>query len=117
MKKSLTKAEIVRKREDLRSLFTSARQLSCKGVRMHVHATGLPNPRVVISPSRGFGNAVARNYIRRIGKEIFRSIKSRIAPGYDVAFVMFPGEYTFQERQAQIDSLLVRAGIVIPEQN
>jgi len=68
----------------------------------------LPISRILFSPSRNHATAVARNAIKRRGREIYRHVKYQVKPGYDIVFVFFPGEYTFHERQEQMLGLLQR---------
>ena len=62
--------------------------------------------RVLFSPSRTYVNAVSRNKIKRQAREIFRNVKFKVKPGYDMIFLFYPGEYTFQERHDQLIGLL-----------
>lgn len=63
---------------------------------------------------RSVGKAVRRNRLRRVGKEIFRTIKHTILGGYDFVFVVYPGDYSFQERQEQFIRLLSDARVLMP---
>lgn len=67
--------------------------------------------RLLVSPGRKFGNSVQRNYIKRVGREFFRTHKDCIEPGYDLAFIFYSGEYSFQDRCNQMKYLLQKAGI------
>ena len=119
MRRSLTKAERVRRRGDIRNLFFAAKRWSVSGAGLRCVRNGLPHSRLLVSPGKRFGNAVQRNYAKRVAREIFRSLKPEIEPGYDLAIIFYSGEYTFQDRQNQITALLDRAGIRIrrnPEQ-
>lgn len=64
-----------------------------------------------MSPGRKFGNAVQRNYVKRIAREYYRTHKECIDPGYDLAFIFYSGEYSFQDRCTQMEGLLKKAGI------
>ncbi len=65
--------------------------------------------RVLLSPSRKCRNAVERNHNKRQGREVFRRLKEYVKPGFDIAFVFFPGDYSYQERYQQISDLLKKA--------
>ena len=62
--------------------------------------------RILVSPGRRYGNAVERNHIKRIGREIYRNHKFGIKPGYDIGFIFYPGSYTYDDRVNQILGLL-----------
>lgn len=111
MKKSLSKNERLKKRSDIDRVFSSGRKVSCSGARLLYIANGLPVNRIVIAPVRKIGGSVRRNRVKRLGKEAYRNIKHGVRLGYDLAFVMFPGEFGYEERKAQVASLLRRAGL------
>ncbi len=112
MKRSLTKAERVNGRRDVRNLFFSPRRWSVHGCSLRVRSNGLDHSRLLVSPGRKFGNAVQRNYVKRVGREIFRNTKSELLPGYDLAFIFYSGDYTFQDRKNQVTALLMKAGLL-----
>lgn len=112
MRRSLTRAERVRKREEIRVLFTSARPLKVPGAMLRIARNGLGYSRLLASPGRRFGNSVQRNYIKRVSRELFRNLKPHIAPGFDLAIIFYSGEYTFQDRKNQLVALLHSAAIL-----
>jgi ribonuclease P protein component len=73
---------------------------------------GLQHNRVLFTTRRGFGGSVARNRVRRIGRETYRCLKAEMARGYDLAFVFYPGPYAPADRRVQIESLLVEVGLL-----
>jgi ribonuclease P protein component len=93
-------------------MFVSGRTWSCKGLKIWVSPNGFPVSRVLFSPSRQFPNAVRRNETKRHGREIYRHIKYQVKPGYDIGFVFFPGDFSFQERQEQMVSLLRKSRVL-----
>lgn len=78
-------------------------------MQIHFIRNRLSYNRIVVVPSKGFGNAVKRNRCRRHGKEAFRAQKEEIKTGYDLVFLCFPGEYSFAERLNQMSRLLMKA--------
>jgi ribonuclease P protein component len=115
MRKSLTRRERLRGRAALKRVFSFSRKSSCSGVRLLAVENGLDYNRVVFSPVRKFGVSVARNRARRVGKEAYRCIKSSIKPGFDLAFILFPGDFSYGERISQFSFLLKKAGLLCEE--
>lgn len=67
---------------------------------------GLTWNRVVFCPVRQFNKAVHRNRQKRVFREIYRSFKQQLNEGYDMAFIIYPGRYSFAERAKQVNALL-----------
>ena len=85
------------------------------GARLIAAENGLAYTRIVVSPVRKYGCAAVRNYARRVGKEAYRSIKSSVKPGYDLAFILLPGDFSYGERITQFSFLLKKAGLLCNE--
>ena len=111
MRKNLTRKERLRGTAALKRVFTVSRKITCPGVRLLVAENGLENNRVVVSFVRKFGCSVERNRARRVGKEAYRNIKDMIKPGFDLAFILFPGDYSYDKRISQFSFLLKKAGL------
>ena len=88
--------------------------MSAGGMRLVFATNGLAFTRVVIIPAKGFPNAVTRNRCKRQTKEAFRAMKPRLAGGYDLAVIGYPGEFDYHSRESQLAGLLTRAGILSP---
>lgn len=84
-------------------------------MRLAVAPNGRDFVRVTVIPARGHRNAVARNRSKRLAREAFRLIKHRIVPGYDFVIVCYPGEYTFADRQEQLQNLLAKKHLLRDE--
>ncbi len=112
MRRSLSKKEIVKRKPEIDRIFKTGRHFSCHGLKLIVSQNQLDVDRIVVIPVRHYGNSVQRNRIRRQIKEIWRTEKPRMIPGYDFAFVVYPGkvhDYAFQKEQ--ILSLCDKAGV------
>jgi ribonuclease P protein component len=73
----------------------------------------LPHNRICFTFSRGFGNAVARNRARRLGREAFRLMKSRLCGGHDLILQVFPeSEANLSDRAGQLGVLFLKAGLL-----
>jgi len=79
---------------------------------MKMARNGLDYNRVLVVPTRKSGNAVQRNRARRVGKEVYRTLKPHIQPGFDLAFILYPGNFSFQERLDQFSHVLRRAELM-----
>jgi ribonuclease P protein component len=119
MKKSLTRKERLRGTAALKRVFSVSRSkqsavgnVVCRGAKLLAVENGLEYSRVVVTPVRKFGGSVVRNRARRIGKEAYRCIKSSIKPGFDLAFILFPGDFSYGERISQFSCLLKKAGLL-----
>jgi len=76
----------------------------------------LPYNRICVTFTRNFGNAVARNHEKRISREAYRLMKSRLLDGNDFILLIYPvTEKTaaFKDRAEQLESLFSKAGLLI----
>jgi ribonuclease P protein component len=63
--------------------------------------------------SKGFGNAVARNRARRLGREAFRLLNSRLCGGSDLILLVYPEtNMVLSGRIKQFESLFIKAGLL-----
>ena len=112
MRKSLTRRERLRGKAEIRRVFSTGKSAERKGIKLAYVENNLSWNRIVVCPARGFRTAVQRNRDKRVCREAFRSLKDRILPGHDIAFVLYPGEFGYHDRLRQIDSLLDRVGLM-----
>jgi len=112
MRKSLTRLERLRGASLIREILSIGEKVGCPGAKLLFRENGLAYTRVVFIPTRKVRTAVERNRARRLGKEAFRQVKQGVKAGYDLAFILYPGEFTYEERFQQISSLLRKAGLL-----
>ena len=112
MKRSLSKAERLKKKEDFRRVYSSPLKQSCQGAKLAALSNSLDKLRLGVGLSKKFGNAVERNRAKRQVREIFRLHKHRIQPGYDLVFLVYPGDFGYQDRERQFLQLAARAGLL-----
>ena len=112
MRKSLTKWERLRSRREIERLFKFGQTATGKGMRLAYLRKEAGPSRFVVIPRRGHKNAVERNRCKRIGKEVFRSVKDGVLAGYDIAIVCFPGDYRYADRHEQLLQLLSNANLL-----
>lgn len=68
--------------------------------------------RFAVSLSKKFGKAVIRNKQKRWVREIYREMKESVQEdGYDLLFLLFPGNHSFKQRKAQLYSLISKADL------
>ena len=117
MRRSLTKTEIIRKREEINRIFRHGKSLSCRGMRLISLSNNLSFDRIIVIPAKHFGNAVERNKARRRAKEVFRNYENRISSerpvedkGQDYVLVLYPGRVsTFSLLESGFKELLDRS--------
>ena len=106
MKKSLTREERLRRKTDFDSVFAVGKRKGCTGARLVYRPNALDYSRFAVCPVRKFGNAVERNRVKRICRELFRGMKDRIKTGFDIVLIVYPGKDTFKAREEQFSFLL-----------
>ena len=112
MRKSLTRAERLKSKTDFALVFKQADiRSACRGAKLLVRFNDLEINRFAVTMVRKFGNAVQRNYARRVFKEIYRNTKQDLPTGYDIIVVLYSGDYNYHEREQQFTKLIRRAGI------
>jgi len=118
MKRSLTRHERLKSRTDIKRLFSSAKSVSMKGMRLLFLDNSVGHNRILVTLTKKYGNAVQRNRAKRVLREIYRDIKYKLIQGYDIGVIIYPidskdsGEYDYHDRYKQFRSLLKKAGIL-----
>lgn len=112
MANSFPKERRLTRKQDIDAVFKHGKTVSCPGLRLIVRRNGRTFNRIAISPTRKFRTAVSRNRVRRVLRETFRRHQHVIAPGYDLAVVVYPGDYTGNDRARQLKRLLHTAGLI-----
>jgi ribonuclease P protein component len=113
------RTERLKRREDVKAVFKSGVSVSCPGAKLFfVRKEGMER-RIAFTFSRKFGNAVARNRARRLGREAYRHLRSGIKSGCDMALLVYPfapenglTENGLSFRMRQLRTLLGKAGLL-----
>lgn len=113
MRKSLTKDERLRSQSDISRVFKSSSGVSCSGAKLVYRKNDLGWNRIAVTLVRKYGNSVQRNKSKRILREIYRSYKNDLKPGFDIVIVLYPGDYNYSIRMSQVKYLLGKAGIFL----
>ena len=106
--------ERIKRASEIKNLFKNGKRVSVEGEEQYF----LPNDnqcnRIGFPLPRGYGNAVQRNYSKRLSRETFRNLKSHLNTGYDMLFLVYPGaeKPSFHSRCDQFLSLCKKAGLL-----
>lgn len=99
MRRSLTKTEILRKKDDIDRIFKYGDNCSCLGMRLISLKNSLGYDRFIVIPAKHYGRAVDRNLLRRRAKEIFRNYHGRhpyqectTETTKDYVLIVYPGK-------------------------
>lgn len=106
-----SKAERLRRSADIQRVFRKGKKYYGKGIKLFILPNELQTNRVVFTFPKNFGNAIERNYSRRLCREAYRITKHSILFGYDLAILVFPGNDSFPERKKHLEILFRKAGL------
>ncbi|MFO7882227.1 MAG: ribonuclease P protein component [Kosmotogaceae bacterium] len=84
---TLKKTELIRKKADFKRVLANGTVIEDKFFITFVIYNGLPFSRIGISIRKKFGNAVKRNRLKRLVKEVYRTRKLLFPSGYDILFI------------------------------
>lgn len=111
--KRFVRKEHLKRSTEIKNLFKNGDRVSVEGAKMFFLPNNLEFNRIGFPLPRGFGNAVARNRAKRLSREIYRNLKSRLNTGYDILFLVYPSaeNYSFRSRCDQFQTLCRKAGL------
>ena len=120
--------EHLKGRKEIRRVFSEGRRYNCHlpdgcGSRLFVLKNDLPYYRICFTFSRGshrFFNAVSRNRVKRLDREVFRLLKgcfvdASVNGGFDFILLVYPQTgkpVTLSERKDQLEFLFKKAGLL-----
>ena len=97
------------------TVIQQGRRLSSSGVTVWIfqHPKSTAEPRLGFAVSRFYGNAVARNHLKRLLREIFRLNKPQLPPGVDMVFSARKLSFTlrYQTLEILVKGLWTKAGL------
>jgi ribonuclease P protein component len=94
-------------------VFNRGKSVTCAGTKLFVLGNGFEYNRIAFSFTRKFGNAVERNRARRVSREAYRHIRSKLKNGYDLVLLIYPGKDFFSARMDQLGTLFSKAGLLM----
>ena len=113
MRRSLSKQERLRSRDQIGLVLRDGKNVRTSGLRLAYRPNGETFNRIVVIPAKGFRTAVARNKCRRQTREAFRALKPDIVVGFDIVIVAYRGDFAYSDRLTQLAGLLTRAQLLV----
>ena len=107
-----TRTERVKRSEEIRNLFKNGKRITIHGAKLFLLPNYLKKNRIAFTLPRNYGNAVERNRCKRLSREAYRELKAQLKPGYDMIFLVYPGNDVYQTRCAMLRSLVQKAGVL-----
>lgn len=81
----------IKKKIEIKFLLKNSKKISCEYYNIFYSHSRNENDRLAILVSKKVGNAIERNKIKRIIREIFRKETKRDPPFYDILIQIRPG--------------------------
>ncbi len=107
-----TRHERIKRSDEIKVLFKKGERVSTNGAKLFFLPNGKDINRIVFALPRGYGNAVERNYSKRLSREAYRSLKSHLNTGYDLLLLVYPGNDSFPSRCDTFRRLTEKAGLL-----
>lgn len=84
---SFSREERLKRQRDFALVFSEGKAVSDRCLVVHACPNGLPHSRLGLAVGKKHGNAVARNRLKRLLREAYRTRKPELPPGYDLVVV------------------------------
>ena len=104
--------EHIKRPADIQKLFKTGKRFSVAGAKIFFSRNNLNFNRIAFPLPRGYGNAVERNRSKRYSRETYRFFKARLNTGFDILFLVYPGNDSFQSRCEKFKTLCQKAGLL-----
>ena len=106
------RCEHIKRPADIQKLFKSGKKVSVFGAKLFYLENDKAMNRIAFPLPRGYGNAVERNKSKRYSRETYRFFKAHLNTGYDMLFLVYPGNNSFHSRCEQFKTLCQKAGLL-----
>jgi len=103
----LNRKERIRKREDFSRLGDSKKRYHSNQYLLIVVKNNLNYSRIAVSIRKKVGNAVIRNYEKRLCREVFRKEKKNLKKGFDILIVIKKRTKIFYNSYNSLKYLLI----------
>jgi len=104
--------EHMKRPADIQNLFRNGKKVSVQGAKLFYSLNNRDYNRIGFPLPRGYGNAVERNRSKRYSRETYRTFKTHLNTGYDILFLVYPGNDSFHSRCEQFKTLCQKAGLL-----
>jgi len=104
-KNNFSRKERLRKRKDLQKLFKGGSRYYSKRYTIIGVENGFDYSRFAVSVKKGIGNAVERNYEKRVCREFFRKEKQGSWRGYDLLVIVRDKTRNIHESYTMLKSI------------
>jgi ribonuclease P protein component, eubacterial len=104
--------ERIKSPAEIKNLFKKGGREGVKGAKLFFAKNNLGYNRIAFPLPRGYGNAVQRNASKRYSREAYRYYKTFLNTGYDILFLAYPGNDSFNSRCVQFRTLCTKAGLI-----
>lgn len=104
--------EKIKNTAEIHNLFKNGKRVSISGAKLFYKKNDIGYNRIAFPLPRGYGNAVERNTSKRYSREAYRFFKTFLNTGYDILFLVYPGNDSFSTRCVQFRTLCTKAGIL-----
>jgi ribonuclease P protein component len=109
---SFKRYERIKNPETFKKLFKNGDKTGVSGAKLFYKKNDLGKNRIGFPLPRGYGNAVQRNLSKRYSREVYRLFKTHLNTGYDMLFLVYPGNDSFSTRCVQFRLLCKKAGLI-----
>ena len=107
-----TRGERVKRSEEIQNLFKNGKRITIHGAKLFLSPNDLGKNRIAFALPRNYGNAIKRNRCKRLSREAYRKLKAQLQTGFDMIFLVYPGNDVYETRCAMLHSLVQKAGIL-----